>query len=306
MLPSVQAEAQYDGHEISVAQFDSGMALWANKAMLKQVGARIPKTYKEAWSKAEFEDILAKLKASGVKYPLYIRQNKPSSMYFMMMPVIASFGGDYLNRNTMLAEGMLDSPETIAAFDYITWLIKKGYVDPTCDYEDPFYGKKESALSLIGHWKYTQHVEGLGDDAIIVPLPDFGHGVYTCSGSTVEAMTTAAKENGVEEAAIKVLEYTLSKEQIKKMVDFNGAIPARKSVMDSIPNLQKGGRLYLYREQLEAGISVLRPVTPAHMTVLDAVTNVLADVIHGADASEELHSAAKSVDEIIRENGWNK
>ena len=305
LLQSIIDESTYNGHLVTTAQFDAGMALWANKSMLEAAGVRIPVSYKEAWDKAEFEDALAKLKASGVEYPLYIRQNKPSSLYFTFMPVLASFGGDYVNRETMLTEGALDSEETIAAYSYITWLVNQGYINGACDYEDAFYGRKESALALLGHWKYTDHVTNLGDDAILVPVPDFGKGVFTCSGSVVWAMTTAAKENGTADAVWSVMEASLQPDYINQMTDFNGAIPSRKSILDSKEELKKGGRMYLYREQLEAGISVLRPLTPAHMTIYSAMEAATSDIIGGADAAETLKEASKSIDEIIVENEWN-
>lgn len=305
MLQSIVDESTYDGHMITTAQFDAGMALWANKSMLEEAGVRIPVSYKDAWDKAEFEDALKKLKDSGVEYPIYIRQNKPSSLYFTYMPVLASFGGDYVDRDTMLTKGVLDSEETVAAYSYITWLEEQGYMNGACDYEDAFYGRKESALALLGHWKYTDHVTNLGDDAILVPIPDFGHGVFTCSGSTVWAMTTAADENGTADAVWSVIEAGLQPEYINQITDFNGAIPSRKSVLDAKDELKEGGRLYLYREQLEAGISVLRPLTPAHMTIYSAMESATSDIIGGADAAEALADAADSIDEIIVENEWN-
>ena len=63
--------------------------------------------------------------------------------------------------------------------------------------------------------------------------------------------------------------------------------------------------MYLYREQLEAGISVLRPLTPAHMTIYSAMEAATSDIIGGADAAETLKEASKSIDEIIVENEWN-
>lgn len=123
LLQSVIAESTYDGKMVSTAQFDSGLALWANKSMLEEAGVRIPTSYTDAWTKEEFEDALAKLKASGVEYPMYLRQNNPSSLYYTYMPFVVSFGGDYMNRDTMLTEGALDSEASIAAFDYISWMI---------------------------------------------------------------------------------------------------------------------------------------------------------------------------------------
>ena len=100
-IPSVKGETSYDGQIVSVAQFDAGMALWANKSMLENAGVRIPESWEDAWTKEEFEDALEKLQESGVPYPLYIRQNKPASLYFQYMPFLASFGGSYLDEDTM-------------------------------------------------------------------------------------------------------------------------------------------------------------------------------------------------------------
>lgn len=305
VISSVWAENTYDGSIYGVAQFDSGMGLWTRRSILEQIGARIPTSYTEAWTLEEFEDILAKCKEIGYEYPLYIRQNKVTSLYFNWMPVIASFGGDFLNRDTMTATGTLDGEGTIAAFEWMKKMIDEGYVNPACDYEDAFYGRDEAAFSMLGHWKYSDHVGAFGDDAIIVPMPDFGGGVYTCSGSTVDVMTTAAVERGKADAAWTVLEALMSPEYITMVCNVNGGVPARSSVMDSMEQWQEGGRLYLYREQLEAGISYLRPITPAHSTVYNAVANVCTNVIAGSDPAEELHEAAEYVDEIIYENGWN-
>lgn len=305
VISSVWAENTYDGSIYGVAQFDSGMALWTRRSILEKIGARIPTSYTEAWTLEEFEDILAKCKEIGYEYPLYIRQNRTSSVYFTWMPVIASFGGDYLDRSTMTATGTLDGEETIAAYEWMKKMIDEGYVNAACDYEDAFYGREEAAFSMLGHWKYSDHVGAFGDDAIIVPLPDFGGGVYTCSGSTVDVMTTAAVERGKADEAWTVLEALMSPEYITMVCNVNGGVPARSSVMDSMEQWQEGGRLYLYREQLEGGISYLRPITPAHATMQSTTANVVSNILAGGDPAQELHEAAEYVDEIIYENGWN-
>lgn len=307
VLSSVWAENTYDGKIYGVAQFDSGMGLWTRKSVLEELGVRIPNSFTEAWTLSEFEEILAKAKAAGYEYPLYIRQNKTGSLYFNLMSVLASFGGDYLSRDTFTAIGTLDSDGTIAAYQWIKDMIDKGYINAKCDYEDAYYNaeRHEAIFSMLGHWKYSQHVGAFGDDAIIVPMPDFGKGVYTCSGSTVDVMTTAAVERGVADQAWAVLEYMMTPEAIKMVCEVNGGVPARSSVMDTMPQWQVGGRLYLYREQLEAGISYLRPSTPAHATVYNACSQVCIDILAGGDPAELLQAAAEEVDEIIYENGWN-
>ncbi len=307
VLPSVWAENTYSDGVYGVAQFDSGLGLWTRKSVLEALGARVPTSYKEAWTLAEFEDILAKAKEAGYSYPLYMRQNRPTSMYFNMVPVVASFGGDYLSRETYTAVGTLDSEETIAAYNWVKKMIDAGYINTACDYEDAFYNadRHEALFSMLGHWKYTDHVGAFGDDAIIVPMPDFGGGVFTSSGSTVDVMTTAAVERGVAKQAWAVLEAMMSPEYIRMVCEVNGGVPARASVMDAMEQWQVGGRLYLYREQLEGGISYLRPSTPAHNTIYNACSQVCTDILAGGDPAELLHAAAEEVDEIIYENGWN-
>ncbi len=306
MLPSVINEGTYKGKLYATAQFDSGMSLWGNKSMLEAAGIRIPTSYKDAWDRAEFEDALAKLKQNGVKYPIYIRQNSPKTLYYTYTPIVKSFGGDMLDRETRLTDGKLNSKETIAAFDYISWMIDNEYLNPVADYEDGFYGRKENALALIGHWKAKEHFETLGDDAILIPIPDFGNGVYTGSGSVIWGITTAAQKNNVADDSWKVLNEAISKEYIAKMTDVNGGIPARISVLNENENYKEGGRLYLYREQLEAGIGYLRPQTPAHNEIYNVMKGVVANLLLGSDAAEELTKASKDLDEVITENGWNK
>ncbi|MGN0353787.1 MAG: extracellular solute-binding protein [Muricoprocola sp.] len=306
LLPSVIGECTYDDKLYGVAQFESGLSLWGNKSMLEAAGVRIPTSYTDAWTKEEFEDALSKLKENGLEYPLYLRQNSPRTWYFTYLPVVRSFGGDFMDRETLLTDGTLNSAETVEAFSYISWLVDNGYVDPLCDYDDGFYNKKENALSLVGHWATTAITDALGEDAILIPIPDFGEGVYTGSGSTVWTMTTAAEENGNADCAWEIMKSVVSTENIAEVTTVNGGIPARMSVLENDERFAEGGQLYLYREQLEAGISYLRPLTPAHQTVYDAVEVAATNILLGADPQSELDNAAKSVDMTIVENGWDK
>ncbi len=74
-LPSIIAQGTYGGQLYSLGQFDSGLAIWAHKSALELVGARIP-TVEEPWTREEFNQLLADLKASGrYPYPLDMKMN---------------------------------------------------------------------------------------------------------------------------------------------------------------------------------------------------------------------------------------
>lgn len=177
---------------------------------------------------------------------------------------------------------------------------------PYVDYDDGFNVRKENALALIGSYQYQVYSAELGDDLIAIPIPDFGGGVYTCSGSGVYFMTTAATQRGVGDLAYKVMEMLMTPEFVSKITDANGCIPGLKSVLEYKEGYQPGETFYLFREQLEAGISYLRPRTPAHMTNYSAVAEALSNIFLGADPATELHKAAESVDAVILENGWDQ
>ena len=119
-------------------------------------------------------------------------------------------------------------------------------------------------------------------------------------------MTTGAQESGNDDAVWAMPQEATNPDHIKMVVDVNGAVPARSSVMDAIPDYCEGGALYLYRHHFsESGISLPASYTPAHMTIYDAMASVIGNIYAGADPATELHDAAANIDEIITENGWN-
>ena len=307
-LPSIIDECTYspDGRLYNIAQYDSGLALWANKAMLEEIGARIPTSYKEAWSKEEFEDICQKLKEKGY-WALDVGQcdTTGAKFYYTYLPVVKSFGGDWLDRDTMTAEGTLNSKGTIAAVEYLHWLGEQGYIDVMADSDDGYYGKKDTCMLLYGHWMAPQAKEFLGDDGILVPIPDFGYGVYTGSGSQTWGITTRAQENQTVEECVAVLKEFLKPEYVQGMSDANGSIPGLKSVLEKDPKYAEGGWLYLFREQLEGGIAINRPHTPAAVYVRAAIGQTLRDILAYGNAEQAMDDITKEIDQLIVDNNYN-
>ncbi|WP_215699679.1 extracellular solute-binding protein [Clostridium sp. MCC353] len=309
LLPSVLDECTYapEGKLYNIAQFDSGLALWANKSMLEEVGARIPTSYKEAWDKAEFEDICQKLKDKGY-WALDVGQadTTGSKFYYTYLPVVKSFGGDWMDRDTMMAEGALNSEATIEAANYLYWMSEQGYINARADSDDGYYGKKDTAMLLYGHWMTPQVEELLGDDGILVPIPDFGHGVYSGSGSQTWGITVKAQENDTVEECAAILNELLKPEYVQGMSDANGSIPGRLSVLEKDPKYAKGGKLYLYREQLEGGIAINRPHTPAAVFVRATIGQTLRDILAYGNAEQAMNDITKEIDQLIEDNKYNE
>ncbi len=308
LLPSIFEEGTYeDGKVYMLGQFDSGLSFWGNKSHLKATGVRIPTSVDEAWTKTEFDNALAKLsKVDGVEYALDLKVNYGGGYWiYSYLPIIRSFGGDVIDRNSWTAEGTLNGKETVAAFEYLRELVDMGYVNPTQTTDDDFYNSKTSSLALVGHWMYPPHTSSMGDDAILIPLPDFGDGVFTGSGSYGWGMTSKATSRGVDQEAWKVLEYFMSAEGINGVFEANGAVPASKTVLNSLDEYKEDGLLYLYREQLEKGKAYVRPVTPAFSTIQDQLGKAVASILAGENVQKALDDAAKEIDTVIVDNGYH-
>jgi multiple sugar transport system substrate-binding protein len=302
-LPSIINQGTYGGHLYSLGTFDSGLAIWGNKAYLDAAGVRIPTSIKDPWDKAEFMDALEKLQAlPEVEYAIDFKMNYGAGEWFTygFSPILQSFGGDLINRSDyQSADGVLNGPEAVAAMEWFQSLFQDGYANPQPAGDDDFYTKKITALSWVGHWMWTPHHEGLGDDLVLIPMPKLGDKAVTGMGSWNWGITSSCAN---PDAAWKFLEYLIEPDQILRMTDANGAVPARKSAIAKSELYAEGGPLNIFVQQLEGGVAVERPVTPAYPVITSAFSEAVNNIVAGADVQSELDKAVEKIDQDIQDN----
>jgi multiple sugar transport system substrate-binding protein len=302
-LPSIIGQGTYAGKLYSLGTFDSGLAIWGNKAYLEKAGVRIPTGLDDAWDQAEFMDALEKLQAlDEVEYAIDLKLNYGVGEWYTygFSPIVQSFGGDLIDRGAyQSADGVLNSPEAVAAMTFFQELFTKGYANPNPAGDDDFYGRKISALSLVGHWMWGPHSEGLGDDLVLLPMPNFGGKAVTGMGSWNWGLTSSCPS---PDAAWKVLEYLVSPDEILRMTNANGAVPARKSAIAKSELYAEGGALNLFVQQLEGGVAVPRPATPAYPVITQSFAEATQNIISGADVKAELDKAVEKIDLDIEDN----
>lgn len=302
-LPSILAQGEYNGKLYAIGTFDSGLAIWANKLYLKKAGVRIPKGVGDEWTSDEFTDALKKLQAlPEVEYAIDLKMNYGAGEWFTygFSPIVQSFGGDLINRTDyQSADNVLNSDKSVQALTFIQDLFNKNYtiVQPAGD--DDFYGRKIAALSYVGHWMWKPHKTGLGDDLILLPMPKFGIKTVTGSGSWCWGITRNSEN---KEAAWKFLNYLLEPEQIIRMTNANGAVPSRKSALAMSDLYKENGPLRIFADQLNSGIAVSRPNTPAYPTITQTFSEALNNIIRGAEIKKELDRAVKKIDQDIKDN----
>jgi len=299
LLPSIRTQGTYAGRFWGVGTFDSGLGLYGNQQLLRSAGVRIPEGIDEAWTAAEFIGVLDALRArdeDGQVLDLHLDYQGEWFSYGFS-PVLQSAGGDLVARGQPpRAAGTLDSDDSIAAMAAVQDWIGDGYVDPNSDGQA--FTASRVALSWSGHWDYPRYHEALGADLLVLPLPDFGDGPRTGQGSWAWGITTGCPH---PELAARFLRFLLDDEEVLRMSDGNGAVPATTSALGKSERYGADGALRLFGEQLQA-ISVPRPVTPAYPVITQSFQDAFQTIRRGGDVGEALREAARRIDRDIDDN----
>ena len=298
-VASIIRQGTYNGKLYSLGQFESGLAIWGNKKLLAAAGISIPTRVTQAWTGVQFLAALETLQKGGLKYPLDMKFNYGKGWFiYGIAPIMQSFGGDLINRKDyQSANGVLNGEAAMAGMKYFQTLSQK-YANVGTKSDTDFVEGK-SAISLVGHWVYPDYSKALGKDLVLIPMPKFGKRVVTGSGSWNFGMTTDCK---VPDSAAKVLLDLVSTQSVLTMTNANGAVPSRKTALAKSKNYAVGGPLKLYADQLNAGVSLERPITPAFPTIAVAFNDAADNISKGSDIKAELEKAVKVIDQDIKDN----
>ncbi|MBN1564370.1 MAG: sugar ABC transporter substrate-binding protein [Anaerolineae bacterium] len=300
VLPSIIAQGTVEGQLWSLGQFDSGLGLWANKAMLVEAGVRIPEGLEDTWTLDEFNAALDAL--AGVVpedgYVIDFKFTYEGEWYsYAFGPWIRSFGGDTIDKDTMAtAEGVLNGPEAVAFGEWFQGLFEKGYATATPVDPDADFNEGRVPLSYAGHWMYNTYKDALGDNLVLIPQPDFGNGAVTGMGSWNWSITSACE---TPDGAWAFIDWIMQPDNVKQMTDGNGAVPSLISVLEADARYAPGGDLYLYFRQLTEDIAVPRAATAAYPAISTAMSDAINALARGEDVQASLDAAVDTIDSYI-------
>ena len=305
-LSSIIAQGTYNDTLYSVGSFDSGLGMYAWRSALEGVGAEIPTEPSDAWNVEEFTQILRDLQAAGFEHPLDYKPwygTQGEWMTYGFSPIIQSGGGDLIDRDGyQTADGFLNSEDSVNALTTFQGWVTEGLTDNDA-VDDSNFISGSTPLSWVGHWMYNPYKEAVGDDLVIVPLPDFGKGTRTGMGSWAWGITSAgAATDG--DAAWMFIDFAMTDDSILKITESNGAVPATQTAIDKSPNFADGGPLDLFVKQLQGApdVATPRPVYPGYPTLTAEYWGAMDKIILGADVQETLDAAVAAVDADIEAN----
>jgi len=304
LLPTIVVQGTYNGRLYTLGQFESGLGLWGNDRYLTRVGARMP-TIEAPWSLAEFEHVLDRLAGlEDLDYALDLAVYAGQSEFYSYAyaPILQGFGGDLVRRGTQpSAQGVLDGSQSVAAMKRFQHWFEKGWTQAVFDHANDFE-QRTVALSWTGHWKYPSYRAALGQDLVLLPLPDFGHGIKTGMGSWSWGISSTCRDAA---GAWAFLDHLMSTREIVRVTNANGAMPARQSVVARSRLYGDAGPLRIFAQQLNANLGVPRPATPGYGTISRSFSDAVSEIIAGKDVQTALGEAARRIDaDVARNRGY--
>jgi multiple sugar transport system substrate-binding protein len=300
LLPTILEQGTYNNHLYSIGTFDSGLGLFARRSKLAAAGVRIPSGIKDAWRASEFDRVLTALAEQDPDGAvLDLKLNYRGEWYtYAFSPTLHSAGTSLIDPKTMQHAGeFLNSAIAVTTLGRLQSWLQKGYVDANVD--DASFVSNRVALSWVGHWEYPRYREAWGDDLILLPLPDFGHGSISGQGSWNWGITANSRH---PQEAFAFLKFILTADEVLAMATANGAVPARRSVLAQSPLYRPGAPLNLFAAQLLQGRTVSRPRTPAYPVISAAFQQAVDNIRNNGDVQASLDQAARTIDQDINDN----
>lgn len=303
---AVVAQNTYSGDDAlyGVSMFDSGLGIYGNKAMLDAAGVEYPTTAEDAWTADDFTAALEALAAEDDDGKVLDIKEQYGGEWpaYGFLPIVASAGEQVIVDNS--ADSLASEPVVSAVETFASW---RDYVDPNSD--DTAFVDGKVALSWVGHWMYGDYSEALGDDLVVMPLPDFGNGSKSGQGSWAWGISSSSDNAS---AAGSFMDTLMADEAVGAMTEANSAPPGTLSALESSELYKEGGPLQLFADQLAATcgtdaptpdcVTVPRPVTPAYPTISADFSSVFFAAYQGGDAQEQMDKAVSSINLAYKDN----
>lgn len=293
------AVGRYQDKVYSLGQFDVALLLYARQSVLDKFGIRIP-TLEQPWTLDEFDAALKTLKDSGeFEYALDLGTGGSGEWWpYAYSPMLQSFGGDLIDRNTFLtAEGALNGPEAVAWGEWFQNLFKEGYANPTPPDDQGFY-QGRTALWYNGSWASNDVVKNLGEDGLFLPTVDFGNGPKI-GGASWQWGISSACEN--PEGAWEFISYLMEPEQVALMSTTTGLIPTTPAAAALTENYKEGGPYRILFDMANT-FALLRPPTPGYLKLSSEFEQAGIAIRDGSNVQDALDDAVDAIDRDIQDN----
>lgn len=305
--PAVQAllpggRGTYRGRLYSIGQFDVVLALFARRSALAAAGVRVA-TVEQPYTAQELHDILVKVKEGGrYRYPLDLNgKAKGEWVSYAFSPWLQSAGADLIDRGDYLrVDGVLNGGPALHVARYYARLFKERLAERNPADEKGFE-QGRSLLQYTGSWKARDYAERFGDDLVVMPPPDFGHGPKAGAASWQWAVARSCKHPA---GAAAFLAHVLSDREMAEMSRRTGLVPVSAAAAALTEYYRPGGKGRVYFD-FAARYALPRPATPAYPAISAAFEKAMGDLRGGKEPAEAMDEAVEAIEyDLARNNGY--
>jgi len=289
----------YRGHIYSVGQFDAVLVLFAKRSDLDKFGVRVA-TMNSPYSAAEFHDILRKIKAQAPRlFPLDLNSRSVGEwISYAFSPWIQSAGGDIIDRKSQrTADGFINGPPARAVARWYQSLFAERLVEQRV-VDDQGLIQGRTVFHYSGSWEVVRYSQQFGDDLVIMPPPDFGHGPKVGAGSWHWGVSATCR---YPKAAADFLEFLLTPAEIAAASDIRALVPTTEAGA-ALSNYYRTGSPFRIIYEFARAYAIKRPETPGYPKISSAFEKAMLDIRYGKSVDDALDAAADAIDDDIRRN----
>ncbi len=283
-------------------------AFWWNKDLFQLKGLD-PEKPATTWAELEeYSDKIFERDEKGkIKYLGFspIAGNPPGFLQFWIY--LWQLGGEYLSEDYNTA--IFNSPQGVEA---LTWMVhmtdKYGGIDEIAEFLQPpgvgpgmdVFNLGFLAQQIHGQWmvaNYARYSPDLKYGLASFPVPPGGQAVNYIGGWTY-VIPKGVKHPDV---SWKYIEFTMSDENMLKLVLYGGHIPAYEDLAFSDAWLQGDPKRKLFANEVKVGRWV--PVTPGVAEMFSIQIRLLDEALHHLkEPKQALDEAVAAVQEVLDKN----
>lgn len=301
-LDPILLQGRFRGKLYHLGYTESTLCILYNKELFHFLGIRIPSGIDDAWSWDEFLSVCKLIKEkTSFPYPLLMDSGRGLSPKsgewnsYSGLPFILQNNGRLFNDDLTKTSGYINSPESIAAMDWLGSLFHKYNYTHIEDVSDNFPNNFAMSLSLPNaYFESLKENDNIG----IIPLPH-GKKAAIPHGSWGLCMSRQTRH---PEQCCQFIRYVFSLQNQLKISRLTG-IPVLKEiheVMDSFQNVSSNNNILF--SQLRHS-SFTRPQTPAYPFFSKQFAYAYYHIATGADVRKELTHLSEQVDDhLFRHN----
>ncbi len=299
---NASAKGMWKGKLYSFGMYDAVVGLVTRKSTLAALGLRTPSLAKP-WTLAEFNNALAKAKASGkYQYAIDLGTGWDGEWYpYGFSPFLQSFGGDLINRKTYRnADNVLNGGKAVAFGTWFQGLFANGYAPKRTDATMRDNGLVNGSVAFSWNFFNQTQFDALKGDMIVLPPPNLGVKPVVGGGSWQWAMSSSCNAKTGANAFLKFMAQT---KYFKMFSDTLSNLPVTAAATKVSKVFGPGTDMNI-AAVLSAKYAVIRPPTPAYPVIAKVFEAALKNIINGADVQSELDNAVNQIDQNLQDNHY--